>query len=158
MAKPKIKINNLDENKTPTVKEKKRRNKRSNFFITINTNQKINPHSKEYENLNNSFKKSLNEIYNNIKDYINISQKDDSFDNNVEDVNIDSATKYGPKNNSVHTHININLKHNTLLKLDYSKIKKKICEDLNLKNIYMNSKLYNNNAMNLKDYINKIYE
>ena len=132
LDKPKIKITNVDDKPQKPPKEMKKRNRKSNFFLTINTNQKFNPHSEEYEKFNVNFKKSLNEIYQNIQNYITIGEKESNFDNNVHEVDIKSATEIGPKTGSSHAHIMLGFKHNTLVKLDYPKIKEKIQNDLNL--------------------------
>ena len=137
--------------------QKKRRNRRSNFFLTINTNQHFNQHSQEYEQFNNKFKQSLNDIYNNLGDYLKIKEQNDNFDNNVEDVDIKSATEIGSKTGKVHVHVSFNIKHNTLLQLDYDKIKTKIQNDLQLQNIYLNNKVFWNNSATLESYIAKYY-
>ena len=57
---PKINITSLDA--TQRKETMKPRNRRSNFFLTVNTNQKFNPHSLEYEQFDEKFRNSLNDI------------------------------------------------------------------------------------------------
>ena len=152
---PKLTITSLDpKNRTDVMKS---RNRRSNFFLTINTNKKFNPHSEEFEEFDQKFRDSLNDMYNNIQDYIKINKEGDTFDDNVLDVDIKSPTEIGPKNESAHSHIMLKFTHNTLLGLDYTKIKEKIAKDLNLTGVYLSNKVYNSADANLNDYIEKYY-
>ena len=158
--KPIVNIENIDENKLPTNENKNsKKSRRSNYFITINTNQKgFNKLSEEYEIFVEKFKKSLNEIYNNLENYVTIKEKNDSYDDNVRKIDIQSAVELGPKTNSIHAHINISFLHTTRLMLDFDKIKQHILSDLKIPNLYLNSKLYHSNTMSLKDYLLKQYE
>jgi len=153
----KVKVKNYDENKQPKP-DKSKKSRRSSFFLTINTNKKFNPHSEEYEQFNDSFKKSLNEIYNNIDQYVKIKNEGDTWnDDTIRDVSIESATEIGGKNNAAHAHVNLNFLHKTRLQLDYDKIKEKLMTDLNLQGLYLNNKLYYNNQMSLEEYLRKQY-
>lgn len=161
---PKVKITNLDNKPQKSHEEvaKRRKNRTSNFFLTINTNQHFNQHSEEYEKFNDKLKVSLNEIYENIGDYLKIKKdkdeyKNDTYDNNIHDVDIKSATEIGSKTGKAHSHTLIAVKHNTLVHLDYDKIKEKIKNDLQLKNFYLNNRVSSNSNANLVDYISKYY-
>ncbi len=74
------------------------------------------------------------------------------YDDNIHDVDIKSATEIGPKTGASHAHIMFNFKHNTLVKLDYNKIKSKLKEDLKLEGLYLNNKTYNASEANLEDF------
>lgn len=151
--KPEIIIEDLNKN-LPDPDLKKSKSRRSNFFVTINTNQKMNRYSKQMEDLNNNLKNTMNDIFNNIDEYIIIKPKNDSFDGNIRKIDISSVNEISDKS-GLHSHTSINVLHNSRIALDYGKIRKKVIDDLHLKNIYMLSKIYYNNSMNLKDYMLK---
>lgn len=154
----KTKITNFVEEKKEEDIETKR-NRRSNFFVTINTNKPFNRHSEEYEIFNGKFQSSLNEIYNDLGSYINVLDDKAKWDDNfIKDVEIDSATELGPVNHKLHAHFQINVLHNTKIQLDYNKIKEKIMKDLELKGLYIKNKIYHDNKLSLKDYISKNYQ
>lgn len=141
-------------------KEKKRKARYSNFFITINTNQKLNPESKEAQLLRKKLKKSLNDIFNNMEKIVEFKDDkeakwDDTF---IKSVNIESVIETGPKNNAIHCHFLITIHHKTTLKLNFGKIKKIICDGTKLKNIYINNRNYYSSGMNLRAYLKKTLE
>jgi uncharacterized protein YwqG len=152
---PKVTVKNVDETEQHAPKSK--RNRRSNFFLTLNTNKKFNPHSEEYQVFNNKFKQSLNEIYDDIGNYLKIKEAGATYDENVIVVDIESGTEIGPKTGSAHSHTIISVKHNTLVQLDYEKMKEKIKRDLGLSNMYVNNKLFYNASQTLLDYVSKNY-
>lgn len=151
--KPEIIIEDLNKN-LPDPDLKKSKSRRSNYFVTINTNQKMNRYSKQMEDLNNNLKNTMNDIFNNIDEYIIIKPKNDSFDGNIRKIDISTVNEISNKS-GLHNHTSINVLHNSRIALDYGKIRKKVIDDLHLKNIYMFSKIYYNNSMNLKDYMLK---
>ena len=152
---PKITIKNREN--VPVVKKgAKVKDKRSNFFITINTNQNFNEFSEEYEVFDKKLVKSLNSIYENIKDYVIFKDEKAKWnDVFIKEVDIDSATEIGPKSGKAHAHAMIKIKHTTLLQLDYAKIRSTIMTDLKLKGIYINNKVFHDNNLSLQEYIGK---
>ena len=67
----------------------------------------------------------------------------------------DYVIEKGSNKGFLHSHILIKIKHTTNVKLDYKKIKSKVCKDLGLKNIYMKNYVSKNNDQNILQYINK---
>jgi hypothetical protein len=161
--KPKILKNKVNE--ITTIDDTKRKNnndkskkqlRHSSYFITINTNQRFNPLSKEYEDFFNKFKITLNELLNNhVNDIIGINEGEQS--NVIKNVKTDMAIELAPNTNCVHSHIMMDISHYSSVKLNYQFIKDFICQRLNLSNIYLNNKVVfgTTSKLNLKDYIEK---
>jgi hypothetical protein len=138
--------------------QKKEREKilNSNFLLTINTNQRYPENDKDLENDIEVFDSTIQNILNNVGDYINLPS-DHKFDEHfIKDVDIDYTIEKGTKNNQLHIHIMFKFKHKTKIQLNYEKIKEKIKTDLGLTNIYMYNKLVRNSGNdNILDYLNK---
>ena len=139
--------------------EKKEKNKplmKSNFLLTINTNQQ---YKDDDEHLNDDieiFENCINDILNHIDEYINLPEGDKWDDTTVKDVDIDYTIERGTKRGQLHIHILFKFKHHTKIQLNYQKIKDKITEQLGLKNIYMYNKLVRNSGNdNILEYLNK---
>jgi hypothetical protein len=134
---------------------KNAKDKTSNFFLTINTNQQYQQDDPNLQNDIAVFEECIKNILSNINNYVNISEGiwDDEH---VNDVDIDYVIELGPVKKHIHAHIMIKIKHRTKLMLDLQKIKSKILSDLGLKNIYMNNKLMKkDSSTNVLDYIHK---
>ena len=141
MSQPIVKIKkNIQD---LTKKEKNEKPKRSNFLLTINTNQAI-----EKENIDNDieiFDKCIQEILNNVQDYINIPEGDWN-DEKIKETDIDYTIEEGSKFHRLHIHILFKFTHFTKIQLNYDKIKNKIMNDLGLDNVYMLNKLVRNSG------------
>ena len=90
--KPQVKVRGMKQDLDK--KEKNEKPKRSNFLLTINTNQMI-----EKENIDNDiqiFDECIQSILNNVQDYINIPQGDWN-DDKIKDVDIDYTIEEGSK-------------------------------------------------------------
>jgi len=138
--------------------QKKEREKilNSNFLLTINTNQRYPENDKDLENDIEVFDSTIQNILNNVGDYINLPS-DHKFDENfIKDVDIDYTIEKGTKNNQLHIHIMFKFKHKTKIQLNYEKIKEKITKDLGLDNVYLFNRLIRNSGSdNILDYLNK---
>jgi hypothetical protein len=137
--------------------QKKEKNKvlRSNFLLTINTNQQYKDDDKHLESDTKIFDEVINDILNHIQEYINIKEGDD-FERDVHDADIDYVIERGTKKGQIHTHIMFKFKHNTRIQLNYDKIKERIKQRLGLNNVYMYNKLVRNSGSdNILDYISK---
>ena len=137
--------------------------RKNNDFITINTNKKLVPTSKDYEDLKKKFKNVLNKMYEDIADNgLFVEFKDgvgEWSDKYIKEVSIDSAIETGPKNNALHCHFMLSIKHKANIKLDYVDMRKKIKEDMGFKtDIHLDSKLFRDNSVNLIEYIKKTRE
>jgi hypothetical protein len=139
--------------------EKKEKNKKpmaSNFLLTINTNQRYKEGDENLDNDIEVFDTTIQDILNNIGDYIKLPPEDKFDENYIKDVNIDYTIEKGSKAHQIHVHILFKFKHNTKIQLNYDKIKEKITTDLGLPNVYLYNKLVRNSgADNIIDYLNK---
>ena len=152
MSKPLIKVKGNIQNLEKI--EKNEKPKRSQFLLTINTNQAI-----EKENIDNDieiFDTTIKDILNNVQDYINIPEGHWN-DEKIKDVDIDYTIEEGSKFHRLHIHILFKFTHFTKIQLNYDKIKKKITDDLGLQNVYMLNKLVRNSGSdNILDYLKKL--
>jgi hypothetical protein len=150
---PEIKLKGQVQQLDKVVKNEK--DKISNFFLTINTNQQYKDGDPNIENDIAVFEETLKGILSNINDYVKI-QGGEWSDENIKDVDIDYVIELGTVKKCIHAHIMLKFKHNTHLMLDYVKIKAKILNSLGLKNIYINNKVMKRDSTtNVLDYINK---
>jgi hypothetical protein len=134
---------------------KNAKDKTSNFFLTINTNQQYKENDPNLQNDIAVFEECIKNILSNINEYVNISEGiwDDEH---INDVDIDYVIELGTIKRHIHAHIMIKIKHRAKLMLDYKKIKSKVLQTLGLKNIYVNNKLMKkDSSTNVLDYINK---
>jgi hypothetical protein len=139
------------------LKKKKRQLKNSSFFITINTNQRINKLSEEYEKFIKKFKDVKDDLFNNYLNEI-IIFKDDLCDkeNDIKNVNTEYSIEVGEKTGCIHSHTLMKISHYTNIQINYKFITDFIKGSMNLPNIYLNNRVYyNNSEQNLKDYIEK---
>ena len=153
MSQPIVKVRGMKQDLTKT--EKNEKPKRSNFLLTISTNQQI-----EKENIDNDieiFDKCIQDILNNVQDYINLPDPSDWNDEKIKNVDIDYTIEEGSKFHRLHIHILFKFTHFTKILLNYDKIKKKITDDLGLQNVYMLNKLVRNSGGdNILDYLKKL--
>ena len=136
-------------------KEKNIKPKSSAFLLTLNTNQQFkedDPHLKDDIEI---FNNCINQLLNNIDEYIKLPEGDIWNDKLIKNVDIDYTIERGLKKGQLHIHILFKIKHFTKIQLNYDKIKKK-CDDLGLKNIYCYNRLLKpNDSDNVEDYLNK---
>ena len=144
----------------PNVKPKKKDTqlRHSNFFITINTNQRFNKHSEEYQKFNTEFKNVIDKLFNkdNIHNVIQLKNKDAEFNNkSIKSVNIDKVVELGPVSGCVHLHAIISTEQYTPLQLNFSFIVDFVKQQMKLSNVYLNSKLIKDGMASVKDYLKK---
>jgi hypothetical protein len=139
--------------------EKKEKNKplmKTNFLLTINTNQQYKDNDKHLDDDIKIFENTIQEILNKIDEYINLPQGDKWDDETIKDVDIDYTIERGTKKGQLHIHILFKFKHHTKIQLNYQKIKEAITKRLGLSNIYMYNKLVRNSGNdNILEYLNK---
>ena len=152
--KPTIKVKGCAQNMKK--KEKNRKPISSNFLLTINTNQQYKDDDEHLDEDIEIFEETINEILNNIDQYVNLPEGDKWDDETVESIDIDYVIERGTKRNQLHIHILLKFKHHTKIQLNYQKIKDKIKGDLGLNNVYMLNKLIKNSGNdNIIEYLNK---
>ena len=139
--------------------EKKEKNKplmKTNFLLTINTNQQYKDNDKHLDDDIKIFENTIQEILNKIDEFINLPQGDKWDDETIKDVDIDYTIERGTKKGQLHIHILFKFKHHTKIQLNYQKIKEAITKQLGLSNIYMYNKLVRNSGNdNILEYLNK---
>ena len=139
--------------------EKKEKNKplmKTNFLLTINTNQQYKDNDKHLDDDIKIFENTIQDILNKIDEFINLPQGDKWDDETIKDVDIDYTIERGTKKGQLHIHILFKFKHHTKIQLNYQKIKDAITKQLGLKNIYMYNKLVRNSGNdNIIEYLNK---
>lgn len=139
--------------------EKKEKNKplmKTNFLLTINTNQQYKDDDKHLDDDIKIFENTIQEILNKIDEFINLPQGDKWDDETIKDVDIDYTIEQGTKKGQLHIHILFKFKHHTKIQLNYQKIKEAITKQLGLTNIYMYNKLVRNSGNdNILEYLNK---
>ena len=152
--KPLIKVKGNIQDLKKVIKNFKP--KQSNFLLTLNTNQQFkenDPHLKDDIEI---FDGCINELLNNVDQFIKLPDDDKWNEDTIKDVNIDYTIERGLKKGQLHIHIMFKIKHFTKIQLNYDKIKKKICDDLGLNNIYCYNRLLKpNDSDNVQDYLNK---
>jgi hypothetical protein len=137
-------------------KEKNVKPKQTNFLLTINSNQQYKDDDKHLKDDIEIFDHSINQLLNNIDDYIKLPENDTWNDKLIKSCDIDYTIERGTKKGQLHIHIMFKIRHFTKIQLNYDKIKTKICNDLGLENIYVYNRLLRpNESDNVEDYINK---
>ena len=152
--KPLIKVKGNIQDLKKTIKNVKP--KQSNFLLTLNTNQQFKEDDKHLKDDIEIFDGCINELLNNVDQYLKLPEGDKWDEDTIKDVNIDYTIERGLKKGQLHIHIMFKIKHFTKIQLNYDKIKKKICDDLGLNNIYCYNRLLRpNDSDNVQDYLNK---
>jgi hypothetical protein len=150
--KPKITV----QGKIQKAVVKKVVTKKTNFLLTINLNKSYKNDDPHFANDVQIFDELMNDILSNIDQYINLPNTDSWNDDLIKSVNVDYVIEKGLQKRNLHTHCLISIEHFTNIKLDYSKIKNKIKDELGLPNIYINNRLIKNNGnQNVLEYIDK---
>ena len=152
--KPLIKVSGKVQDLKKVIKNEKP--KQSNFLLTINTNMQYKDDDKHLDDDIEIFNNSINQLLNNIDEYIKLPENETWNDKLIKSCDIDYTIERGTKKGQLHIHIMFKIRHFTKIQLNYDKIKKKICDDLELNNVYMYNRLLKpNESDNVEDYINK---
>ncbi len=152
--KPLIKVKGKVQDLKKTIKNIKP--KQSNFLLTLNTNMQYKEDDKHLKDDIEIFDGCINELLNNVDQYIKLPETDQWNEDTIKNCDIDYTIERGTKKGQLHIHIMFKIKHFTRIQLNYDKIKTKICDDLGLKNIYCYNRLLKpNDSDNVQDYINK---
>ena len=76
------------------------------------------------------FDNCINQLLNNIDEYLKLPENDKWDDKTIKIVDIDYTIERGLKKGQLHIHIMFKIKHFTKIQLNYDKIKNKIYHDL----------------------------
>lgn len=151
--KSSIETTNLE---TP-VKTKRRKLRHSNFFVTINPNKRFETgFEKELKPYVNKFKGALHEVFDetNIEKYITIKEGDD-FEKDLKEISIEVKVERGSSNKTIHAHALVKVAHYSNVKMDYGLMKSTIIDELDVDNIHLYSRVFQDSSASLQEYINK---
>jgi hypothetical protein len=152
--KPKVNIKGKVQDLKKTTKNEQ--SKKTNFLLTINTNCSYKEDDPNLEDDIKIFDEAINEILNDIDQYITLPEKDKWDEKTIEDANIEYTIERGSKKGHLHLHVLLKFKHKTRIQLNYQKIKDKLKKDLDRPNIYLYNRLIRNTgAETVLEYINK---
>ena len=151
--KPIIKVSGKVQDLKKVIKNEKP--KQTNFLLTINSNQQYKDDDKHLDDDIEIFNNYINQLLNNIDGYIKLPENETWNDKLIKSCDIDYTIERGTKKGQLHIHIMFKIRHFTKIQLNYDKIKKKICDDLELNNVYIYDRLLKpNESDNVDDYIN----
>ena len=123
MSKPVIKVKGKVQDLNKVIKNIKP--KQSNFLLTINTNQQFKDEDKHLNDDIEIFDHTINQLLNNVDQYIKLPENDKWDDNTIKNVDIDYTIERGLKKGQLHIHIMFKIKHHTKIQLNYDKIRKR---------------------------------
>jgi hypothetical protein len=110
----------------------------SNFIFTVNTNQRYGPYEEGLEEFSEQLRACMEDIFCNLHDYVIILEPDHKWSTKyIKKGDCDSVVERSENNDTVHAHVFVGLSHYTKVKLNIQALRNKICEDMNLKDIYM---------------------
>ncbi len=153
-----VKITNINSSKQE--KHAKKRVKNSNFYLLVNTNRAFEPHSDDLDEMAGRFEESMEEISNDLGNYLYIKEPNHSFTRQYfKRIESKSRIELGPKLHRLHCHSIICIQHYSNIHLDLKHIKEKLCEDLGLPNIRLTCRVFRSSARNdierFDEYISK---
>jgi hypothetical protein len=136
--------------------QKEDKYKKSNFHLTISTNKKYDKDDANLQNDMEVFDDTISSILNHIENYVKLPETDKWDDDKIKDVDIDYVVELGNQKNRLHAHVLFRFLHRSKVQLDYDAIKKKICEDLGVNNVYLYNRLVRpSEGQNIVSYLSK---
>jgi hypothetical protein len=156
--KPKINISGgVSDFKKKERKVNPDRIRTSSFFVSLNTNNayKAGVNDEHVENDTIVFEEVMQDILNHIDQYLLMPEGhwDDKY---IVSTDAQYVIELGTKKHNFHFHGLLTFKHKTAIKLDFKKIKTKVCDELGLKNLHLDVKIVRgNNTENVLQYIDK---
>jgi len=126
-------------------------NKVSTFLITVNSNSQDLISKVQMREVAERF---FNQIENHFR-FLNHKHPETNNVSYVDSIDIETAVEKGKKQERVHLHRLIKVRHRTKLQLDLQKIHAFFTEALRLKNIYVNVKYVPDNDISLTKYMRK---
>lgn len=135
----------------------KQRKRHSTFFLTISTNQKYKQDDPHLQSDATFFEKSIRNILDNVNDYIKTDVEWSPETIHSADIDFSVEIGHDPRGSALHAHLLFRFQHQAkLFHLDYQAIKKKLLDDLGLKNIYVfNRVIRGGGTVSLLEYIDK---
>lgn len=130
----------------------------SNFYITLNTNQRFNEFSEEYQIFNQKFQQTIDQLLakDNIHNVFTLKNPNATFSKDfIKQINIEKVCELGETSKCVHLHALISVAQYTPIQLNFSFIVDFVKQKMNLPNVYFNCKTYNDSKQRITDYIKK---
>lgn len=122
--------------------ERKVKTKKSNWFVTINTNKRYADDDPDLENDEAVLEEIIVGVLENIGEYMTVQVADHKWaTEHIHNVVTDYVIERGQKTKMLHAHILIKVDHTSNIKFQYGKIKEHIMNELGLDNIYCDAKL-----------------
>jgi hypothetical protein len=127
------------------------------ILITINTNQRYGEGDRSRENDEKALEQVTTRFLRNLKSYVKVLEPNAAWDtNHVFKVNCQYAVEVGQKKGRLHTHVLVQIDHNTRIHLDYRKVKEHYQNQLGLPTVYFNAKLVRPRGESwLENYVQK---
>jgi len=140
----------------------------SNWFITINTNQRFATYD-DAKPLLRSLQNAIRNVFQNLSQYIDFRIEGHEWTPEfIDRVRVKQGVEFSEANHLAHVHFMIAIRHRSKIHLDYAKLQLFVRQSLakdcptnftteagEAKNIYFNSKVYRDAAANFESYIDK---
>ena len=151
----------IKNDQSKNTKLRKRLN-HSNFFVTLNTNQKWNGNEEGFEMYVQKFRNAIDKIFGhqNIEKFVkwksnitNYGEKVAWNNKTIKKIEIQKAIENS--DSGLHAHILIGIAHYSKLHLDYNSISSSLAHEMGLEKIYHYTRVFHDSKANLLDYIEK---
>jgi hypothetical protein len=157
---------NKDDSQSTSTEKRKRTNRWSNFFLTINTNKRFYKTEENYPVYKHKLTEVIDTFLGNKKNIVHFIKHTDGQLNfsDIKKISVESVLELGPKTRTLHAHVLIKIFHRTNIRLDPLQIQSVILEafnedeDTHLENIYINIRASSNQSDNILRYMSKQYE
>lgn len=140
----------------------------SNWFITINTNQRF-ANYEQAKPLLLALQRAVRDVFQHLSEYVEIKREGDSWSPDfINQVKVRQGVEFSEDRGLAHVHFMIAIKHKTRIHLDYAKIQSYVRESLarscpqcfrdgdgKPKTLYFYSRVYRDAQANFEDYIDK---
>ena len=124
--------------------------KESNWFVTINTNQRV---TSQNDPLVAEFYEVLHVWLAELPEFISTNKGYRTDDTRT--IKVKRTIEIGPKRKLLHAHVNIEMKHDSNVKLEFRDIKEFFAESLGLSGIHLDVKHYRGSKLSDQDKILK---
>jgi hypothetical protein len=141
------------------IKEPTEKTNKTAFLFTVSTNQRYADSDPHLESDEEFFEDVIADICNNLPKYVIIKEEGKPWNTQtIKDVDVTYTVERG-KTGQLHAHILFKIKHTTKVHLDYTAIRKKLCDELGLDNVFASNKLLRGGGVwsdsFLQDYLSK---
>lgn len=129
--------------------------KQSNWFLTLNSNKRLEGDSPEAEQWMHSVQLAMD----NPQNWIKFMIPEDKWDaKSIISADVEISHEIGGKYHQLHSHCIIKIKHRSSIQVDRHKLKVAILEHCPFNGAYVDSKLFYDPTISLQNYIRKQQE